>query len=170
MCRKKKKNNPKGFCPISLNNTHVSTYFREGQFEKKKADQTTETKFHRSKNSLIQLFLKSHCPKCHYFLSFLNICNTFILHGPGNKTVHILLTKLLFSFFQVWLDEMNILCALLKATKSFQKKKKIAKLWFWIFMPKIVKIQQFSTFVDSVFTQNHDFWREKSNYPGKSDI
>ena len=37
-------------------------------------------------------------------------------------------------------------------------------------MPKIVKIQQFSTFVDSVFTQNHDFWREKSNYPGKSDI
>ena len=34
----------------------------------------------------------------------------------------------------------------------------------WIFALKIIKIQQFSTIVDSVFPQNHDFWRESSNY------
>ena len=97
--QRKRKIIQKVFAPSLLTTLARATYFREGQFEKK-ADQTTETKFHRSKNSLIQLFLKTHCPKCHYFLSFLNICNTFILHGPGNKTVHILLTKLLFFSFR----------------------------------------------------------------------
>ena len=36
---------------------------------------------------------------------------------------------------------------------------------FWIFPPKIVKIQQFSIFF-SGFKQNHDFWRENLNYSG----
>ena len=40
----------------------------------------------------------------------------------------------------------------------------------WVFTPKIVKIKQFSIIVDSVFTQNHYFWRENSNYSGKSGI
>ena len=38
------------------------------------------------------------------------------------------------------------------------------------FPAKIVKIQQFSTFINSVFKQNHDFWHENSNYPGKPGI
>ena len=28
----------------------------------------------------------------------------------------------------------------------------------------------FSIFVDSVLIENHDFWRENSNYQGKTDI
>ena len=41
---------------------------------------------------------------------------------------------------------------------------------FWIFTQKVVKIQQFSVIVDSVLTQNYDFWRENSNHPGKTCI
>ena len=36
-----------------------------------------------------------------------------------------------------------------------------------IFRPKVVKILQYSIFVKaSLLTQNHDFWRENSNYLG----
>ena len=106
----KEKNNPKGFCPISLNNTHVlsTSYTTRASMAanlKKKRLIKQQTKFHRSKNSLIQLFLKteavsSHCPKCHYFLSFLNICNTFISTWTCNKTVHIITNKITFYLFR----------------------------------------------------------------------
>ena len=64
----------------------------------------------------------------------------------------------------------------LKLCPKIQFSEKITKLWiwnfvpkinqsinllisnrFWIFTPKMVKIQQFSVIVDSVLTQNHDF-------------
>ena len=37
----------------------------------------------------------------------------------------------------------------------------------WIFTLKIVKIQQFSIIIFFIFIQNHDSWRENSNYPEK---
>ena len=51
----KEKNNPKGFCPISLNNTHVAY---KGPNWKKPNWSNNRQKFHRSKNSLIQLFFQ----------------------------------------------------------------------------------------------------------------
>ena len=38
------------------------------------------------------------------------------------------------------------------------------------FHAKKAQHSTFSIIVDSVLTQNHDFWRENSNYPGKSSF
>ena len=43
----------------------------------------------------------------------------------------------------------------------------IISITIWIFTPKIVTIQQFSIIVDSVLTQNHDFWLENSTWHSK---
>ena len=41
---------------------------------------------------------------------------------------------------------------------------------FWIFPTKNVKIQLCSIFDNSVFDQNHDFWRKNSNYSGNFSL
>ena len=85
-----KKNNPKVvFAPSLLNNSRTCWY-SEGPILNEKRLIKQQTKFHRSKNSFIQLFLPleneaSAFKVSHYFLSFLNICNTFILYVPAIK-------------------------------------------------------------------------------------